>query len=292
MSIMLTVKSIAGAVTLCAIGLTIYFVQQFVNAEDDGGEARLRVQKKEEWALKAKLEQVKGRGSEPGEKAYQNAVQLLEKGPVEVAEARLKYVVSNYPSANSAVKARKILGEINMDRLLDPSDKKGKVTVEVKSGDNFTRIINKNQTTMDSLAHFSGLMRADAQSLHPGDKLTVLPLNMRLVIDVKRKRVTLFDGENFIKDYTVLKASYEGSGVLKTKVSSIRGSKDGKNVSPHSVEYRASNKTIFLTDKSIMLRSEEDKSGEDYALGCVLSQADMEELPLLLCPGNEIEIRR
>ena len=234
MSIIQIVKSIVGVIMLCTIGATIYFVQKLVNAVDDDGEVIPRVHKKEELGLKIKLEQVKGGGSEPGEKAYQNAVQLLERGPIEMAEARLKYVVSNYPSANSAVKARKILGKMNVDRLLDPSNKKGKVTVEVKSGDTFSRILNKNQTTMDSLAHFSGLMRVDAQNLYPGDKLTVLPLNMRLVIDVNRKRLTLFDGENFIKDYSILKASYEGSGVLKTKISSIRGSKDGKNVSPHS----------------------------------------------------------
>ena len=291
MPIMLIVKAIAGAAVLCAVGSTAYLIKDFTGTVSEIPTSMNERQKQVELALKQKTEELVLTDNQPGEKAFRRVKQLLANGNMKKAEQQLKYVISNYPTAESAIHARRILGEINLDRILDPRNKKGKVEVTVKSGDTFTRIIKNNKTTMDSLVHHSQLMRKDHRSIHPGDKLTIMPLNMRAVINVRRKTMTLHSGDEFVKEYIILKQSYTGSGVKKAKITSIRGHKDGRSYLPYTDGYRSASKTVILSEQSLMLRADGVDTEDDFSSGFTLSRADMEELPLLLRPGNEVEIR-
>ncbi|MCP5535705.1 MAG: LysM peptidoglycan-binding domain-containing protein [Akkermansiaceae bacterium] len=289
---MLIIKAIAALLVLGAMGGTAYLMQEYTGTVKDMPGTMMERQRKVELELKQKAEQGIRSDNEPGEKAFQRVKELLAMESMVEAEEKLKYIVSFYPSAKCAPEARRILGEINIDRLLDPEWKEGKKVITVKSGDTFTRIVNENQTTMDSLVHLSKLMRADPRSLHPGDKLTVMPLEMRLVIDVRRKTCTLWNEGEFIKEYPLLGVAYKGKGaVTRLKIGQIRGWYRGKFHPVHSEEYLASSKVVELSDKSLAIRaiSKDDKG--DFGNGFFLSPADMEEIPLILRPGNDVEIR-
>ena len=292
MRIVLIIKALALMLVLGAVGLTVYLVKEFNGSVHDLPGAMLEHQRVIENRFKEKAKQG-GRGvNEPGEKAFQRAKELLTEGSMIEAEEKLKYIVSFYPAAECAQECRRILGEINLDRLLDPDWREGKREVAVRSGDTFSRIIAQNQTTMDSLVHLSKLKRSDHRSLHPGDKLTVMPMEMRVVIDLRTNTFTLWNGGEFIKEYQLLSSNYR-SKVLKKrcKIGLIRGSEDGKLYPSHAEEYMASSKVMILSDKSLAIRGFTSNSEDDLGLGFVLSHADMEELPLLLRPGNEVEIR-
>ncbi|MBT8037861.1 MAG: LysM domain-containing protein [Verrucomicrobiae bacterium] len=293
MRIILIIKAIAGSLVLGAMGGTAYLMQEYTGTVTEMPGTVMEQQRQVELNLKQKAEQGIKADNEPGEKAFKRAKDLLAMGSMAAAEEKLKYIVSFYPSAMCAPAARKILGEINVDRLLDPDWKKGKSVIQVKSGDTFTRIVRQNKTTMDSLVHLSKLMRADHRSLHPGDKLTVMPLEMRVVIDLRRKTLTLWRGEEFIKEYPVKKVAYRGKAAVKRlKIDSIRGWHGGKVYPSHAEEYTGSNKVITLSDKSLAIRAVSDENQDDMAMGFLLSRADVEELPLLLRPSNDIEIRQ
>jgi hypothetical protein len=292
MKIMLIIKAVAALLVLGAMGGTAYLMQEYTGTVKDMPGTMMERQRKVELELKQKAERGIRSDNEPGEKAFQRAKELLAMESMVKAEEKLKYIVSFYPSAKCASEARRILGEINVDRLLDPEWKEGKTIVKVKSGDTFTRIVSKNKTTMDSLVHLSKLMRADHRSLHPGDKLTVMPLEMRVVIDNRRKTLTLWKGGEFIKEYPMQKISFKGKkAVTRLKVGNIRGWYRGKLYPSHAEEYRASSKVIALSDKSLAMRAVSEDDEEGFGLGFLLTSADMEELPLLLRPGNEVEIR-
>lgn len=208
------------------------------------------------------------------------------------AEEKLKYIVSFYPAAKCAAEVRRILGEINVDRLLDPDWPEGKKVITVKRGDTFSRIVSQNRTTMDSLVHLSQLMRADHLSLHPGDKLTVMPLDMRVVIDLRRKSLTLWNGGEYVKEYPLQAALYKGKGAVKrTKVERILGYYEDNYYPGHAEQYLASSKVIIMADKSLAIRAFSSDNQEASGLGFFLAPVDMEELPLLLRPGNDVEIR-
>lgn len=292
MRIMHVTKAIATLLVLGAVIGTAHLMKEYTGTVRDMPGALMEQQRELEVALKLKAEQGSQSGNEPGEKAFQRARELLAMKSMDEAEVKLKYIVSYYPAAEAATEARRILGEINVDRLLDPDWREGKKVVIVKRGDTFTRIIRKHQTTMDSIIHLSKLMRADHRSLHPGDKLTVMPLDMRVVINLRRKTLTIWKQGEFIKEYPIQKIAYKGRGTVRQlKVGSILGSSGGKMYPSHHEAYRSARKVIFLSDKSLAIRAFSADNADDMQLGFFLTSADMEELPLLLRRGNDVEIR-
>ena len=292
MRIMHVIKAIATLLVLGAVFGTAHLMKEYTGSVRDMPGALMQQQRELELVLKLKAELGSQSGSEPGEKAFQRARELLAMKSMGEAEVKLKYIVSYYPAAEAATEARRILGEINVDRLLDPDWREGKRVVVVKSGDTFTRIIRNNKTTMDSLIHLSKLMRADHRSLHPGDKLTVMPLDMRVVINIRRKTLTIWRQGEFIKEYPIQRIAYRGkSAVRQLKVGSILGESGGKMYPSLNEAYRLAQKVIFLSDKSLAIRAVSADNADGMQLGFFLTSADMEELPLLLRRGNDVEIR-
>ena len=188
---------------LGVVGGTIYLIKEYTGSVQDLPGAMMERQRMVEEKLKTKTEEGGSSGNEPGEKAFQRAKELLAEESMEEAEEKMKYIVSFYPSAECATECRRILGEINLDRLLDPDWLDGKEVVTVRPGDTFSRIIAQNKTTMDSLVHLSKLKRSDHRSLHPGDKLTVMPMEMRVVIDLRLNTLTIWRGGEFVKEYPI-----------------------------------------------------------------------------------------
>ena len=292
MRIALIIKAVAMLLMLGVVGGTIYLIKEYTGSVQDLPGAMMERQRMVEEKLKTKTEEGGSSGNEPGEKAFQRAKELLAEESMEEAEEKMKYIVSFYPSAECATECRRILGEINLDRLLDPDWLDGKEVVTVRPGDTFSRIIAQNKTTMDSLVHLSKLKRSDHRSLHPGDKLMVMPMEMRVVIDLRLNTLTIWRGGEFVKEYPMLEASYRGKTAIKRcKISLIRGARQGKLYLSHAEEYIGSSKVIILSDKSLAIRSFSSDSDGEKSLGFMLSHADMEELPLLLRPGNDVEIR-
>lgn len=286
------IKAVAVLLMFAVVGGTIYLMKEYTGSVQDLPGAMMERQRMVEEKLKTKTEEGGSSGNEPGEKAFQRAKELLAEESMEEAEEKMKYIVSFYPSAECATECRRILGEINLDRLLDPDWLDGKEVVTVRPGDTFSRIIAQNKTTMDSLVHLSKLKRSDHRSLHPGDKLTVMPMEMRVVIDLRLNTLTIWKGGEFVKEYPLLEASYRGKAAIKrSKVSLVRGASEGKLYLSHAEEYMGSSKVIILSDKSLAIRGFSSDSDGEKSLGFVLSHADMEELPLLLRPGNDVEIR-
>lgn len=293
MRIMLIIKVITLLLLLGVVGSTVYLIKQYTGSVEDLPSAMMERQRMIEHKLKVKAVKAEDSSDEPGDKAFQRAKELLAEESMEEAEEKMKYIVSFYPSAKCAAQCRRILGEINLDRLLDPSQLEGKKIITVRPGDTFSRIVNENETTMDSLTHLSNLKRSDHRSLHPGDELIVMPMEMRVVIDLRRNTMTIWNGGEFIKEYTLLKVLYNSSAAIKRcKIGLIRGSHNGNLYSYHTEQYRDSQKVIILSDKSLAIRSFSSDNEEEQGLGFMLSQPDMEELPLLLRPGNDVEIRQ
>jgi len=286
------IKAIAALVVLGAVLGTVHLMKEYTGAVKDMPSAMKEKNKERELQLKLKAEEGARSSSEPGEKAYLRACELLAENSMPEAEAKLKYVVSYYPTASVAKEARRILGEINMDRLLDPDWREGKREVVVKRGDTFTRIIRHNKTTMDSLVYLSQLMRADGRSLHPGDKLTVMPLKMRLVINTRLKTLAVWKEGEFIKEYSLKKIACKRRGAARhLRVASILGEANGKMYPGHMPAYRNAKKVIFLSDKSLAIRAFSADNTDDLQLGFFLDEADVEELTLLLRAGNDVEIK-
>jgi hypothetical protein len=235
---------------------------------------------------------------DPGAKVFEKASEMIAVGDLAGARDRLRNVVSIYPRSKAAPEARRIIGEMNLDDLLSAVHMEGKEIHIVRPGESFLGIAAKHNTSLDCIMHLNGLM--DLKGLQPSEELIVMPLNLRVLIEPARKALSLWKGDQFIKEYPLLSTELGShKGGLVTKISSKSGVAGDRRVTPGMKEYRDSEKVFALEKSPLQIRpaSPEGKheEGENPAAGpgpgFRLSVEDTEELALLLRPGNEVEIR-
>lgn len=240
---------------------------------------------------------------DPGQKVFERARELIAVGDLGGARDKLRMVVTIYPRSASAREARRILGEMNLDELFSAGHMSGKEIHVVERGDSYLAIAAKHDTSLDMLMHLNGLM--DLSTLHPGDELVVMPLDFKVLIEPRRGTLTLLDGAKFVKEYHFEKVISPPSGDQKTKVDSRVGTVDGRRVLPGQAAYRGASKVIGLErlphQIAVWTGGGDADAGdggdganggdEGFPRGFYLSRADIEELAILLRPGNEVEIR-
>ncbi len=226
---------------------------------------------------------------DPGEKTFQKAHELLALGKLEEAREKLTTIINIYPSSSTAPVARRILGDMNLDEVLSSSHMEGKSVVTVKRGNSFLGIAGQNHTTLDIMMYLNNMM--ELGNLQPGDELTVMPLNFRILIEPARMTLSLWDGGRFIRDYPIIHLGVTGKlpagkSTISAKVARI----DGKSVAPQSKAYRAAEKSVQVKKPALVVSGAPEDS-EEFPRGVVLRPADMEEVSLLIRVGNEVEIR-
>ena len=129
---------------------------------------------------------------DPGEKAFQKAHELLALGKLPEAREKLTTIVNVFPASSSAPVARRIVGEMNLDDILSTTHMEGKKIHVVKRGDSFLAIAAQYKTTIDCIMHLNSMM--ELERIQPGDELVVMPLEFRLLIEPRRKALSLWDG--------------------------------------------------------------------------------------------------
>jgi hypothetical protein len=233
---------------------------------------------------------------DPGAKVFEKAREMIAIGDLAGARERLRTVVSIYPRSKAAPEARRIVGEMNLDELLSAGHMDGKTVHIVRRGESFLGIAAQYDTTLDCIMHLNGLL--DLKGLHPGEEIIVMPLQLRVLVEPGRKVLSLWDGGRFVKDYTLLSMDLAGlKGGLRTKISAKSGLAGERRVTPGMKEYRESSKVFALEKSPLQIRAldpaAERADGADLSPGpgFHLAPEDVEELALLLRPGNEVEIR-
>lgn len=226
---------------------------------------------------------------DPGEKAFQKAHELLALGRLPEAREKLTAIVNVFPASSSAPVARRIVGEMNLDEVLSTSHMEGKKIHIVKRGDSFLGIAAQSKTTIDCMMHLNSMM--ELKGIQPGDELVVMPLEFRLLIEPRRKSLSLWDGGRFIREYQILHLSSTITPVAqRSAIVSKSAELEGRRVQPQSKEYRAASKVIQIAKHSVQIRAW-DGAGEKPSGGILLRPHDMEEINLLTRVGNEVEIR-
>ncbi len=281
MSLFGIVKIVAAIAVLAMMGLTAWVVRT-VREE-------VMSRKETELQLVGMLAEQDVPEIEPGERIFKRAVELIALGRVGEGREKLLYVVNFYPESPGAPEAKRILGEMNLDDLLSTENMEGKSVCKVRSGDSFLGIAAKYETTLDCMMLLNGLTGFDR--LHPGDKLTVMPLNFRVIVDPDRRTLSLWDKGRFLKEYRLLACDPgQTKRGAKTKIKGKSGILGERRVPPSDKEYRGSDKALSLGAGGLLIRAVPG-DGEASGRGFYVSRPDMEELALLLRVGNEVEIR-
>ncbi len=224
---------------------------------------------------------------DPGDKAFQKAAELLATGKIPEARDKLTFLLHYYPSSSATPRARQILGEMNMDTYLSPIGNTLLIKHTVTKGDSYLKIAKKYETSIDGLLHFNNFL--DLRPLQPGDLLWVMPLNLHVTIEAKRQALTLWKGNDFLKEYRLLACHNPPTAVINGSIDSKIGYTQGKKIQPGSRDYRAADKALTISKIWNLLPYPED--GALSLKGFYVHRVDAEELALLLRIGNEVEIR-
>jgi len=165
----------------------------------------------------------------------------------------------------------------------------GKVVHCVRPGETYADIAGIYRSDLDCLLHINSLM--DPIKTRVGQNLVVLPLDFHFVLEVEQKVISIWSGERHVCEFPVLqlveRVSRQGG---KTVISSKVAGSVEERLTVGSSEYRSSTKAVWLA-KPVLKIMGWDGSGEPQDGAVLIGAADMEELFLLMRPGNEVEIR-
>lgn len=226
---------------------------------------------------------------DPGIEMFRKARESLALGAMPEARVMLDTVVNVFPASAGAAEARRILGELNLDEILTPEVMEGKRLHTVRAGESLPAIAEAHRSNVDLILHLNS--RMSQGGLRAGEKLVVMPLDFRVVVDTGRAAVSLWQGTRFICEYPVrhLGVAKPRARVLTT-IASRSAEQHGQRARPGTAAHRTATKVIRLAKPALCLQSS-DGGDEPPGNAVVLDGPDMEEIHLLLRAGNEVEMR-
>jgi len=212
-----------------------------------------------------------------GIREFEQIAELLKKGETMTARERLYYLMEYYPDSAALPEARRIVGEINSDLLLSKIPLDGKAEYTVKSGDALAAIARNHNTTIDYIMRANGRI---SSVIHPGDRLTVYPLEFEMVIGKSEQMLRLELGGLFFKEYPVVRFVLppQLKPPVKTEIKD-RVAWFGENrVLFNDKNYLKSKKWIQTAHPGLIIRPFNGSDGGQQDFGILVAPEDMEEL--------------
>jgi hypothetical protein len=222
-----------------------------------------------------------------GAREFGEAMEQMQRGEVAAAHSQLSMLVRTYADSSAYSKSRRILGEVNMDRLLSDIRTPGKKDYLVQRGDSLNKIASDQKTTVDYVIMVNGLQ---GLTLQIGDQLVVCELSFSVDVSVSGMTVTLLRDKKFFKEYPI--RLVRKIRPTDTKVESRSAFAGTRTVRVGKPGYVGSDKWLTC-GKNINLRSYTPETRDDLELnGIFLDVADIEELYTLLRYGTPVRIRK
>lgn len=263
-----------------------------------------------EQQLQRRVQQAgKGPAPDPSAPSFQKAMETLAAGEVEPAYEQLSRLIKVYPSSPRVPEARRILGEINMDRLFSRSPMPGKRDYIVKPGDSLARIEKGSLTTIPFLKQLNNLT---SLNLQPGDRLVYQPLEFELEVRVAESVLTVRQKAaaglepSFFKNYSLTAVALppQFPKTLKTQIEEKAAWLGDRKILVSDPKYAFARKRMQTTGRpgrpGLLLRPDSDRTAppaESSApaaavYGFFLSESDLEELSTILRVGTPLVIHQ
>lgn len=128
---------------------------------------------------------------------FEKCVAISRKGVRSETRTAIEQFLREFPSSTRRDAAHDILGEVNAADFFAarPDDSN---TYVVKRGDSISRVASHTKVPIELLVY---LNRFDSRYLHPNQRLLAPPCAFRLVIQQKSRRVVLYNGDKFFRQY-------------------------------------------------------------------------------------------
>ena len=261
----------------------------------------------EQQLLRRQQQTNKGPAPDPSAPSFQKINDALAAGQLEDVHEQLNRLLKVYPDSPWESEARRMLGEMNVDRLFSRSPMPGKRDYIVKSGDSLAKIEKGSLTTIPFLKRLNNL---SSLNLQPGDRLVYQPLEFELevrladeVLTVRQKAAAGLD-PIFFKNYrlTAVVVSPVFPKVLKTQIQEKPAWVGDRKVLATDPQYAFARKQVLTTGRpgrpGVLFRPDSERvsvpvGGVTAVLqGIFLDDGDLEELSTILRTGTPVVIMR
>jgi hypothetical protein len=221
-----------------------------------------------------------------GKREFSRAMERMKRGEVAAAHQQLSKLVKTYADSAAYSASRRILGEVNMDRLLSDMRTPGKKTYTVQSGDSLNKIASQERTTVDYIIQVNELQGITIQR---GEQMIVCELDFSLNVSLANRTVTLLRKGKFFKEYTI--RIVRGIRPADTKIEARAAFANDRPVQLGREGYIGSEKWLTC-GKGVTFRAYTVETRDDEDLpGIFLDEADMEELYTILRSGTPVRVR-
>jgi LysM repeat protein len=261
----------------------------------------------EQQLLRRQQQTNKGPAPDPSAPSFQKINDALAAGQLEDVHEQLNRLLKVYPDSPWETEARRMLGEMNVDRLFSRSPMPGKRDYIVKSGDSLAKIEKGSLTTIPFLKRLNNLT---SLNLQPGDRLVYQPLEFELevrladeVLTVRQKAAAGLD-PIFFKNYrlTAVAVAPTFPKVLKTQIQEKPAWVGDRKVLATDPQYAFARKQLLTTGRpgrpGVLFRPDSERvtvptGGVSAAVqGIFLDDGDLEELSTILRTGTPVVILR
>lgn len=185
--------------------------------------------------------------ADPGKKQFDHAMDLIRQGNLEAAKQLLTEITDVYQDSSRYTDSRRVLGEMNLDRLFSRAPMPGKLEYTVSRGDSLHEIAKRFRTTLAYIRRVNNLL---GSIVHPGDRVVVYPLDFSLNVDLGNKQLVLLKDGRFFKEYAItgLHLPYP-SLPEQTAIGDKPAWVDSKKIQPSDERYSAARKWLQTTGK-------------------------------------------
>ena len=129
----------------------------------------------------------------------------------------------------------------------------------------------------------------EPSNIRIGQKLVVVPMRLRLVVNPLQREVSVWDGEQLVADYPLLSMDDIPRSKQKTEKTSVvarEGYLNGVVVLPRSAQYPASERVLVLGNGMALVSGQNTRA----TVQLCMEQKDLNELAMMLDCGNEVQI--
>jgi LysM repeat protein len=259
-----------------------------------------------EMVVKSEIEKIQKADvplRDPGVRRFEAAADLIRVGQLDEGREAMYNLLRQFPESPTCEEAKRIIGEINLDRLFSPTYLEGKVDYIVQPGDRgLLAIAQKHKTSLDAIVRLNGLR---GNTIHPGDHLLIMPVDFDFAVNVTDKKVVVLRQGRFFAEYPAVDVRLPAGFRVpaEVKLATKSASLDGKPVAASDEAYLDAEKVIPAANRpGVVLRtvpvarveSGEGKGSEVASLtpqfGIFMLREDLEEVFAMARTGASLKL--
>lgn len=216
----------------------------------------------------------------------------IERGDKESGEKILLALIQNLPDSEKNNDAKKLLSSLNVREFFSTQPGPDKTEYVVVRGDSMAKIAGKTKCAPELIFKANGL---DSLTIQPGQKFIIPRGEFSLLINLKKRDLTLLNQGVFFRWYEPLEFKFPAKTVPgQYKIHEKIAWSAGTQVAFGEKNYLGSSRWIVISSNGIAIYSETNPQSPNApkpANGIMLAAPDMEELFALVAKDTPVIVK-